>query len=155
MATPITKSIIVNRDVSDVYRLWSNFENIPHFMNHIRSVTKTGDRTSHWVMDGPLGKNLEWDAVISDLQENKRIAWNSTDETEKNNLRTTGQVMFRSLAPNETEITASLTYEGMSGSANEALARLLDKPETKLVEDLKSFKKYAESSGTTKHKDRM
>ena len=61
MADQVTRDIIVKASVDEAYRLWSNFENFPHFMKYISSITKTGNRTSHWVMDGPLGKKLEWD----------------------------------------------------------------------------------------------
>ena len=54
MADQVTRDIIVKANVDEAYRLWSNFENFPHFMKYISSITKTGDRTSHWVMAGPL-----------------------------------------------------------------------------------------------------
>lgn len=140
MPEQVTKSIIVKGDVSDVYRLWANFENFPHFMKHIKSVTRTGDRTSHWVMEGPLGRKVEWDAETTRLEENKRIAWNSTG----GDIKTSGQVTFNELPNNQTEVTVILQYVPPAGKAGEMVAELFGDLEGKLHEDLRNFKAYAE-----------
>src|SRR4051812_38893676 len=88
-----SKNIIVKCDLDTVYQHWADFERFPQFMRHIKSVSKTGDKTSHWVMDGPLGKTLEWDAETTLMDKNKRIAWNSTE----GDLKTSGQVTFTDL----------------------------------------------------------
>lgn len=76
MADRIAKSIIVQGDIDHIYDLWANFENFPHFMHNIKSVTKTGDMMSHWVMEGSPGTEIEWDAKTTLLDENQRIACN-------------------------------------------------------------------------------
>lgn len=97
MTDRITKSIIVQGNINDIYQLWANFENFPRFMENIESVTKTGNGLSHWVMAGPLGQKVEWDAETTRLEENKRIAWNSKDNSD---LTTSGQVTFNQLPGN-------------------------------------------------------
>ena len=67
MAERVTKGIIVKASVEDAYALWENFENFPHFMKNIRSVTRPGPKSSHWVMSGPLGRDVEWDAETTRL----------------------------------------------------------------------------------------
>src|SRR5439155_16800325 len=62
MPEQATKSIIVGAGVGEVFEAWSNFENFPHFMKNIKSVEKRPDGSTHWVMEGPLGKSVEWDA---------------------------------------------------------------------------------------------
>lgn len=136
-----TKSIIVKAKVDDVYRIWANFENFPHFMNNIKSVTKTGDRLSHWVMQGPMGKEIEWDAETTRIDENARIAWNSRDGGD---IKTSGQVTFKELPQGETEVTITLQYVPPAGWAGELVATLFGDPEGKLEEDLRNFKAYTE-----------
>ena len=63
-------------------------------MKYITSVHKTGDGLSHWVMEGPLGKKIEWDAEATRMEPNKRIAWNSCDQGD---ITTSGQVTFKEL----------------------------------------------------------
>lgn len=144
MPNQTTQTIIVKGDVSKIYSLWENFENFPHFMKHIKAVRKTGERTSHWVMEGPLGKDLEWDAETTRLEPNKRIAWNSRNSGD---ITTSGQVTFNELPHGETEVTVTLQYDPPAGAIGEFFARLLDDPAGKLNDDLRRFKAYAE--GTT------
>jgi uncharacterized membrane protein len=141
MTQRVTKDIIVNGDLSEIFNLWANFENFPHFMKNIKSVTKTGPDTSHWVMKGLLGKMIEWDAKTTTLEQNKRIAWNSQNGGD---LTTSGQVTFNALPNNQVEVTVVLQYVPPAGKVGEAIASILDNPEAKLDEDLRNFKAYAE-----------
>jgi len=143
MADQVTRDIIVKANVSKVYELWANFENFPHFMKYISSVTKIGDRASHWVMDGPLGKQLEWDAETTTLEPNKRIAWNSRDGGD---IKTSGQVTFNALPDDQTEITVVLQYVPPAGKLGEFVANLFSDPEKRLDEDLRNFKTYVEGT---------
>lgn len=110
-------------------------------MENIESVTKTGNGLSHWVMAGPLGQKIEWDAETTRLEENKRIAWNSKD---KGDITTSGQVTFNQLPANQVEVSVMLQYQAPAGKLGEAVAHLFDNPQRKLDEDLKRFKIYAE-----------
>ncbi|MCI0393369.1 MAG: SRPBCC family protein [Chloroflexi bacterium] len=142
MTQQVTKSIIVKGDISHIYSLWANFENFPNFMRYIKSVTITGPGTSHWVMDGPAGMNVDWNAEMTREEKNKRIAWNSKDH--KGMITTSGQVTFNSLPHNETEVTIMVNYTVPAGKAGEFLANLFSNPAHRLEQDLKNFKAYAE-----------
>ncbi len=141
MSNKVTKSIIVKRPVAELFQLWANFENFSHFMENIHSVQKTGDRTSHWAMEGPLGTKVEWDAETTLFEENKRIAWNSKDRSP---LTTSGQVSFNALPNNETEVTVMMHYDPPAGMAGELVAKFFGNPEKRVEEDLNNFKHYAE-----------
>lgn len=138
------KNILVKAQIKDVYQAWANFENFPQFMQHIRSVTKTGDRTSHWVMDGPLHSRLEWDAETTRQEENKRIAWSSTE----GDITTSGQVTFNALPDDNVEVTVMLRYVPPAGVAGDLFAALFADPEGKLEEDLRNFKRYIEKTAS-------
>nr|PZN19202.1 MAG: hypothetical protein DIU80_21895 [Chloroflexota bacterium] len=141
MADQFTKSIIVGAGVETVYDLWANFENFPHFMKNIYAVTKTGERTSHWIMQGPLGTRVEWDAETTRLEPNTRIAWNSRDGGD---IKTSGQAVFTALPNGTTQVTVTLQYVPPAGMLGQAIADLFEKPEERLEEDLVRFKAYAE-----------
>ena len=73
----VEKDLTVNAPVEKVYKMWTDFENFPSFMEHVQSVKKTGDRTMHWVAKiGPAQK--EWDAEIEGLVPNRTVTWRST-----------------------------------------------------------------------------
>jgi uncharacterized membrane protein len=92
-------------------------------------------------MEGPLGKDVEWDARVTRREPNKRIAWTSSEDSE---VRTSGQVTFNELDPRQTEITVTMQYVAPAGAAGEAVAKLVSDPAARLDEDMRGFKAYAE-----------
>jgi len=140
---PMTvQNILIKAPLPKIYTAWADFENFPRFMRHIRAVAKTGERTSHWTMEGPFHTRLEWDAETTRLEENKRIAWSSTS----GDLKTSGQVTFNALPDGHVEVTVMLRYVPPVGLAGDLFARLFDDPEGKLAEDLRNFKRYIENN---------
>ncbi len=130
-------TIIVSAPVSLVYQRWTQFERFPDFMNNIKSITKTGDRTSHWVVKGPLNTNVEFDADTTMLEENKRIAWNSRDSGD---IVTAGQVTFTELGNNQTQINVIMNWDPPAGVVGETVAKIFSNPQQELEEDLARFK---------------
>jgi len=114
-----TKSIIVGAGAAEVFAAWADFENFPRFMDHLKSVSRTGERTTRWVAHGPLGQDIEWEAETTRFEPDKRIAWRSTEESQ---IKTSGQVTFNELSPQQTEITVTLQYGGpaVQGSRGDA-----------------------------------
>jgi len=136
-----TRSIIVQGRAEDLFRLWSDFESFPKFMTDIKSVTRTGSDTTRWVMSGPLGKEITWEADTTRFEEGKRIGWSSKQNA---GLTTSGQVTFNQLPGEQTEITVMLQYVAPAGKLGEALAHLFVDPGGRLENDLRRFKAYAE-----------
>jgi uncharacterized membrane protein len=146
MADQTTKSITVGAGIDTAYDTWANFENFPHFMKDVKSVTRTGDRMSHWVVAGPLGKDVEWDAETTRLDQNTRIAWNSKETSD---IKTSGQVTFKDLGKGQTEVTVTLQWVVPASKGGETLMGLFANPAKRLEEDLLSFKHYVEQSVRT------
>ncbi len=144
MTTQVTKSIIVKSDPQRVFGLWSNFENFPHFMEHVKEVKKSGDKRSEWTVSGLLGSTINWTAEMTRLEENKRIGWSTKDQ--EGSVTTSGQVTFNSLPEGQTEVTVIMNYSTPAGKAGEAVADLLANPEKRLEEDLRNFKSFAEGT---------
>jgi uncharacterized membrane protein len=140
MVDEITKSIIVKGEIGQIYAVWKDFANFPRFMKNIESVTPRGDGFSHWVMRGPLDIRFEWDAKTTLLEENSRIAWKSID----GDMKTSGQVTFKALPHNETQITVTMHYVPPAGAVGEVAAALFSQPEQRVAEDLQNFKAYVE-----------
>ena len=51
----LEQSITINRAPSEIYSFWRQLENLSRFMQHIKSVTQTGDGISHWVVETTHG----------------------------------------------------------------------------------------------------
>ena len=141
MPEQTTKTMIVGAPAAEVFAAWANFENFPHFMKHVKSVTRTGERTSHWVAEGPLGREVEGEAETTRSEPPQRIAWHSMADSP---VRTSGQVVFADLPGGQTEVTVTLQYVAPGGAAGEKLAQLLTNPEEMLEEDLQRFKAFVE-----------
>jgi uncharacterized membrane protein len=146
MADQTTRTIIVRAGIDMVYDTWANFENFPHFMKDVKSVTRTGDRMSHWVVEGPFGRQVEWDAETTRLERNKRIAWNSKETSQ---IKTSGQVTFNDLGKGEIEVTVTVQWVVPASMGGEKIAGLVADPAKRLEEDLLSFKHYVEQSVRT------
>ncbi|MCB0070547.1 MAG: SRPBCC family protein [Caldilineaceae bacterium] len=142
MADQVTKSIIVKGSVDELYDIWSDFTTFPQYMSNIESVTPRSDGLSHWVMKGPLGANFEWDAKTTLMEENSRIAWRSVDGS----MKTSGQVSFKALPHDQTQVTVTLQYVPPRGTAGEIAAALFARPEQRLSEDLRNFKAFVEQT---------
>lgn len=145
MTDKVTDSIVVKGTVHNVYNVWADFGNFPHFMENIESVTIKNNDESHWVMKGPANTSFEWDAQTTRREENSRIAWKTVD----GDMHVNGQVTFKELPQEEVLVTATVQYVPPGGALGSAAAKLIGRPEQRLHEDLRSFKTYFEKSRHT------
>jgi uncharacterized membrane protein len=53
----------------------ANYENFPRFMSNIEEIRNLGNGQSHWVVKGPAGTTVEWDATLMQVIPNEMIAW--------------------------------------------------------------------------------
>jgi uncharacterized membrane protein len=127
-----------------VYRFWRNLENLPRFMQHVESVRFTADQRSHWVVEGPLGRPVEWDAEIVEDVKNERIAWASIPGS---TVKNSGRVEFRDAPGGRgTEVRVSMIYNPPGGSAGAAVAKLFGRDAaTEIREDMRRFKQIMEA----------
>lgn len=135
----IRKSIDVEAPVHRAFRLWSDFESFPGFMEHVQEVRRTGDRTTHWKVEAPLGRFVEWDAETTALDENRHIAWRSTGD-----VGTSGVVRFQPYGPARTRVDVEMEYRPPAGRIGETAARIFENPAKDVEQDLRRFKDLAE-----------
>jgi uncharacterized membrane protein len=139
----IEQSVIIARPRDELFRFWRNLENLPRFMDHLQSVTVLDDRHSHWVVRGPAGVRLEWDAEITHEVENELIAWRSLPGSD---LDHRGAVHFSPVHNGGTEVRVILRYQTRGGSAARALSQILgERPSDQIVDDLRRFKQVMEA----------
>ncbi|TMC89174.1 MAG: SRPBCC family protein, partial [Chloroflexi bacterium] len=126
------------------YRFWRNFENLPRFMEHLKSVTVIDNKHSHWVARAPAGTSVEWDAEIINERENELIAWRSVGDATIGNA---GSVHFTPAPGGRgTEVKVVLEYDPPAGRAGVIMARLFgEEPDQQVREDLRHFKEIMEA----------
>jgi uncharacterized membrane protein len=141
----VEHSVTINRPVTELYRFWRNFENLPKFMQHLESVAAREEGISHWVAKGPAGMRVEWDARIINEIENRVIAWQSLRGS---TIATAGAVNF-----DETErgtvVHVHMQYNPPGGKLAAAVAYMLgEEPNLQVQEDLRNFKRLMETGET-------
>ncbi len=139
MSEKISHSVEVERSPKDLYRTWLDVKNFPRFMRYVKMVVATGPNTSRWVMEGPMGYQIEWEARIKEAAADRRIVWESI----RGDISMVGEVTFRPIDKHRTEVHVSIEYEPKVGIANR-VGQLLADPAGDLRTDLQRFKAYAE-----------
>ena len=138
----VEESVTISRPISELYRFWRNFENLPKFMEHLEWVAMREEGISHWVARGPAGTRVEWDARIINEVQDKVIGWQSlTGST----ISTAGSVNFDQ-DPHGTRVTVHLQYNPPGGKLGAAVAKMFgEEPNQTIREDLRRFKQLMEA----------
>ena len=140
----VEKSVTVKAPPEEVYAFWRNFENLPRFMDHLKSVDVIDSKRSHWVAKGPANIDAEWDAEIINEVPNELIGWRSIEGSRVDNA---GSVQFDPTRSGRgTKVKVVLRYDPPAGKLGAAFAKLFgEDPAVQIEEDLKRLKELIES----------
>jgi uncharacterized membrane protein len=142
-AVDIQKTLYIDAPIDQVYAFWSNYENFPLFMSHVREVEDLGGRRSRWSVSGPGGLPIEWSAVLTQQVPYEVIAWRSEAGSM---LENAGIIRFTP-AGTGTRVNLRFCYHPPAGGAGEAVSHLLGSdPRAKLNEDLGRMKSLLEAT---------
>jgi uncharacterized membrane protein len=148
-AVQVTKAISIDVSPEELYSFWQNFENFPRFMANIKEIKRLSEDVSHWVVEGPAGSTVEWDALTTEQEPNRRITWESTSDS---TVKSTGYVRFDPNNRGGTRVTVHMSYTPPAGAIGHAVASLLGKnPKQQMDEDLMRLKSLMETGKTTTH----
>ena len=136
----IRTSATVNAPADELYGLWRDVEVAPLWQEQIVSVTPTGERTSHWVMQVD-DKRVEWNSEVLNDEPGKRIAWRSIDGDSEN----AGEVIFEPATADRGTIVTVLQEFKMSKLASAWETLTGRNPKQAVIENLRHFKALAET----------
>lgn len=143
----IQKSMRVYAELDEVYSCWREIENFPRFMSHVREVRKLSDTLYHWVVDGPAGIPVEWDAEVTADVPGELIAWRTVPGSV---VYSSGVVHFEPDAYGDTRVHIRMTYRPPANAVGHTIARIFGAdPRRQMDEDLARFKSYIEVGKTT------
>jgi uncharacterized membrane protein len=136
----IEKRIDVDRPLRTVYNQWTQFESFPAFMAGVKEVRQIDDTHVHWRAE-VWGKEVEWDAEITEQEPDKRISWKSIS-----GAHNAGTVRFEPLGDSRTQIRLVMAYEpeGAVENVGDALGLF----ERQVQTSVEQFKEFIESRGT-------
>jgi len=140
----VEKTVTINKPADELYRYWHNFEYLPTFMKHLKSVKVLNGTRSHWIANAPLGTSVEWDADLVNDQENQLIAWASVEGADIDN---SGFVRFTPAPGGRgTEVKVVIEYNPPGGVIAAGIAKLFgEEPEQQAGDDLRRFKQLMEA----------
>ncbi len=132
----IERSIVVAAPLRAVYNQWTQFESFPEFMDGVVEVRQLDERRLHW-RARVAGREVEWDAVITQQVPDQVIGWRSVEGAPN-----AGNVRFQAEGPDRTLVRLHLVYEpqGPIEGAVDALGILHRRVEG----DLERFRSFIE-----------
>ena len=145
-ALEFDKIVDIHAPIEEVFRLWSDFSSFPRFLTHVCEVRVTDSR-SHWVVEGPAGTRVSWDAELTRFEKNRLIAWRSLPGEIIGNA---GIIRFEPLPDGATRLHIHLSYNPPGGVLGHTIAALFGKdPQRALDDDLVRFKSLLEQGKAT------
>ncbi len=141
----VQRTLTINRNAEELYALWRDVEKAPLYMEHIKSVTSTGPRTSHWVAEEPGGKTIEWNSEVLQDEPGRLIAWHAHGQPATSNA---GNVRFTPApAGRGTQVTLEMDYFQFDNPLGRTMGKVLGRlPENEALETLRHFKALVEAS---------
>jgi uncharacterized membrane protein len=142
-AVTVHKIINVAAPVEEVFAFWSDYRNFPRFMSNVREVNVTGEKRSHWVVAGPAGVPVEWNAVVTNYVPNRSLGW----KTEAGSpIQHAGIVDFEPNPDGSTRVDVKMSYNPVAGGLGHAVAAMFGAdPKTEMDQDLARMKTMIET----------
>ena len=149
----VVHTTLVHRPPREVYRYWRDLRNLARFMEHVESVEELDAVHSRWVVKGPAGTRLEWQARILTDHKDKLISWESLPGAEVENA---GSVRFEPVRGGAaTHVKVALQYQPPAGALGAVIAKFFgEAPDQQLVSDLTRFKTILEEMRIESANDR-
>lgn len=139
------RTVTINKPRHEIYAFWRDFSNLPKVMENVASITVSGGgKQSHWVVEAPGGRSVEWDAIVTEDVPDQLIAWQSAEGADVVN---SGRVEFRDAPPGRgTEVSATIAYDPPAGTVGKLIAKLFQKePAIQARRDLRRLRQYLET----------
>jgi uncharacterized membrane protein len=138
------KTINIQAPVDAVYAFCNDLANFPRFLSRVREVVSKGNGITHWVVEGPAGGSVEWDAEITRSLPNRTLAWKSLPDMMVDNA---GLIRFDSNPDGSTRVDIRLSYNPpMDAAGHPAAARFGSDPESEMEADLLRMKNLIEAA---------
>lgn len=137
----IRDTFIIKQPKELVYYAWSQLENLPLFLDHVKDIRLLGGGRSHWVINTPKGlPTIEWDAEVVEDRVGEMFSWRSLAGS---SIETAGKVSLRDFPGNATQVKVLISYRPPAGFIGSTFAKLLTPAFERMVrEDIANFQEY-------------
>jgi uncharacterized membrane protein len=142
-AVDVQKTINIDAPIEAVFNFFASYESFPHFMRNVKEVSDRGNCRSHWVVAGPAGMNVEWDAELTRFIPDELIAWKTVEGSMVENA---GLIRFQQNPDGGTRVDIRLSYNPPAGAIGHSIAMLFGAdPKSEMDQDLLRIKTTFES----------
>ena len=134
----VRMAVTIQAPPERVFDAWSRFEDFPRFMPMVAEVRPVGEDRWHWVIAGPAGAPIEFDAVVTRRERPRVIAWTTVEGAL---VEHSGTARFRPMAEGGTRMEITMSWRPAGGGIGEGVAFMsgLD-PEHALRDGVAAFK---------------
>lgn len=147
-AVTLQESINIAAPVDAVFERLVAWEQWPQWMSHVHEVTTSvnsadGQQRTHWVVDGPAGTRVSWDAITTRLIPDELIAWKTVDGSP---IQHAGRIRLVPTDQGTTRLDIQMSYNPVFGAAGHVIATLFRRdPKRQLDDDLARLKTTIET----------
>jgi len=139
----VGRAVTINRPAAELYAYFRDFSNLATFMENVVRIDVHDDTRSHWVVKAPAGQTVEWDAIVTEDQPDRLIAWTSAEGAD---IPNSGRVEFREAGARGTVVEATILYDPPGGVIGKVIAKMFQRePNMQARQDLKRFKQLMET----------
>ena len=136
----VEQSIDIDVPVREAYNQWTQFESFPQFMEGVEEVRQLDDTHLHWRAK-VAGKEVEWDAVITEQIPDERVAWKATD-----GKANAGVVTFHRISDGSSRVMVQIEHE--TEGVMEKVGSALGADTREVKNSLERFKELVEKRGS-------
>jgi uncharacterized membrane protein len=117
----VRKTLHVRSEVPQVFAALCDCESFPRLMRNVRAVRRHEDGSTSWRIAGPLGLQLEWSAIATQIDRDRLIAWRTLEGSP---LQHSGLVCFEA-EDGGTRLQIDLWYRSPDARLGRAIADAL------------------------------
>src|SRR4029453_3155913 len=138
LGVKVERAMVFDEPPEKLYAFWRDFRNLPTIMPNVEAVAVYPDGRSHWVVKGPVGTTIEWDAEVINDKANELIAWRTVPGAR---VEHAGSVRFEPQPGGGTLVRVSLQYDPPGGELAHLVTALFGAdPGERIEEDLLRLK---------------
>lgn len=135
--------VTIGRPARELYDFWRDFGRLGDFMENVERIEVLDNQRSHWAVKAPGGKIVEWDAIVTQDEPGRLIAWESAEGAD---IRNSGRIEFHEAGERGTVVRAVIAYDPPAGVVGKLVAKLFQRePAIQARRDLRRFKQLIET----------
>ena len=139
----LEEAVTISRPAGELYGFWRDQVNLAGVMENVVSIEKLGEDRFRWTVKAPAGREVSWEAVVTNDVPDRELSWQSAEGADIDNA---GRVTFEDAGERGTVVRATIAYDPPGGKVGQIVAKLFQRePRIQTRRDLHRFKQLMET----------